>query len=224
MKRLGRWVAGIGAVAACVTGTASAQSATPDSGKFSAAFTVGATLGHKSSSSFGGEVDYKLGTEWEAFVEFGRMRNVASSDTDDRALVVANSIGASVSSVAAKATYFDAGVKYLFLPFKGGYQPYANLGFGAARVSQSVVFGANGAELSESQLLDQYGVQLGSDLAGSTTKPLFLLGAGVSRNFLGRYYFDVSYRYGRIFAKTGTIEDDKGINSQRFQVGVGIHF
>ena len=52
----------------------------------------------------------------------------------------------------------------------------------------------------------------------------FLLGAGVSRNFLQRYYVDVSYRYGRIFAKTATIEDDKGINTQRFQVGVGIRF
>jgi hypothetical protein len=153
MKRLGRWIVWVGAAAVCVTGTASAQS-NPEPGPFSAAFTVGATLGNKSSSSFGGEVDYKLGTEWEAFVEFGRMRNVASGDTDDRALVVANNIGASVSSVASKATYFDAGVKYLFLPFKGGYQPYATLGFGAARVAQDVVFSANGTELSESQLLD----------------------------------------------------------------------
>ena len=94
MKRLGRWVVGFGAAAACVTGTASAQSSTPDPGKFAAAFTVGATLGNKSSSSFGGEVDYKLGTEWEAFVEFGRMRNVASGDTDDRAEIVAKAIGA----------------------------------------------------------------------------------------------------------------------------------
>jgi opacity protein-like surface antigen len=127
-------------------------------------------------------------------------------------------------SAASKATYFDAGVKYLFVPFKRVYQPYATLGFGLARVSQDVVFSTNGTELSEAQLYDQYGVLLGSDLAGSTTKPMFLLGAGVSRNFKSRYYVDLSYRYGRIFAKTGTIEDDKGMNTQRFQVGVGIHF
>jgi hypothetical protein len=223
MKRLGRWVVGFTAAAACATGTASAQSSTADPGKFAAAFTVGATLGNKSSSSFGGEVDYKLGTEWEAFVEFGRMRNVASGDTDDRAGIAADAIGASVS-VASKATYVDAGVKYLFLPIFGDYQPYATLGFGVARVTQDVVFSVNGTALSESQLLDQYGLQLGNDLAGSTTKPMFLIGAGVSRNFKGRYYFDASYRYGRIFARTGAIDDDSGINTQRFQIGAGIRF
>jgi opacity protein-like surface antigen len=221
MNRLGRWVVGFGAAAACVTGTASAQSA-PEPGAIAVAFTVGATLGNKSSSSFGGEVDYKLGTEWEAFVEFGRMANVASGATDDRANLIANAIGAS-ASVASKATYFDAGVKYLFVPFRQVYQPYATLGFGFARVAQDVVFSVDGNELSETQLLDQYGVQLGNDLAGSTTRPLFLIGAGVSRDFLGRYYVDLSYRYGRIFA-SGAIEDDEGLNTQRVQVGVGIRF
>jgi opacity protein-like surface antigen len=222
MKRLGRWVVGFGAAVVCVTGTALAQS-TSSPGTMAVEFTVGATLGNKSSSSFGGEFNYKLGTEWEAFVEIGRMRNVASGETDDRAESVARAIGASVS-VASKATYFDAGVKYLFVPFLGGYQPYATLGFGAARVTQDVVFSVNNTALSETQLLDQYGVLLGSDLAGTTTKPLFLIGAGVSRNFMGQLFFDVSYRYGRIFAKTGTIEDDKGLNTQRVQVGVGIRF
>jgi opacity protein-like surface antigen len=222
MKRLGRWVVGFGAAAACVAGTASAQSAA-DPGTIAVAFTVGATLGNKSSSSFGGEVDYKLGTEWEAFAEFGRMGNVASGTIDDRADLIANAIGGS-ASVASKATYFDAGVKYLFVPFKQVYQPYATVGFGFARVAQDVVFSVNDNELSETQLLDQYGVQLGNDLAGSTTKPLFLIGAGVSRNFHGKYYLDLSYRYGRIFAKSGTIEDDKGLNTQRVQVGVGIRF
>jgi opacity protein-like surface antigen len=222
MKRLGRWVVGIGAAAACVTGTASAQSAA-DPGTIAVAFTVGATLGNKSSSSFGGELDYKLGTDWEAFAEFGRMGNVASGTIDDRADLIANAIGGS-ASVASKATYFDAGVKYLLVPFKQVYQPYATIGFGFARVAQDVVFSVNDNELSETQLLDQYGVQLGNDLAGSTTKPLFLIGAGVSRNFHGKYYFDLSYRYGRIFAKSGTIEDDKGLNTQRVQVGVGIRF
>src|ERR1700730_15601577 len=181
MKRLGRWIVWVGAAAVCITGTASAQSA-PEPGPFSAAFTVGATFGNKSSSSFGGEVDYKLGTEWQGFVEFGRMNNFASGSTDDRAQLIANAIGGSVSA-ASKATYFDAGVKYLFVPFKQVYQPYATLGFGAARVAQDVVFSVNGAQLSEAQLYDQYGVLLGTDLAGSTTKPMLLLGAGVSRNF-----------------------------------------
>ena len=222
MNRFGRWIVGLGAAAACVTGTAAAQSAS-DPGTITAAFTLGPTFGNKSSASFGGEVDYKLGTEWEAFVEFGRMSNVASGMTDERAELIANSIGAS-ASVASKATYFDVGAKYLLVPFGGGYQPYAAIGFGFARVSHDVVFSVNDTELSETQLADQYGVQLGSDLAGSTTKPLFLIGAGVTRNFYSRYYLDISYRYGRIFAKGGSIEDDKGMNTQRLQLGIGVRF
>jgi opacity protein-like surface antigen len=221
MNRFGRWIVGLGAAVACVTGTAAAQTAS-DPGAITAAFTLGPTFGNKSSASFGGEVDYKLATEWEAFVEFGRMNNVASGLTDDRAELIANSIGAS-PSVASKATYFDVGAKYLLVPFGGGYQPYAAIGFGFARVSQDVVFSVNDSELSETQLSEQYGVQLGHDLAGSTTRPLFLIGAGVTRNFYDRYYLDLSYRYGRIFS-SGAIEDDKGINTNRLQLGIGVRF
>jgi opacity protein-like surface antigen len=222
MNRFGRWIVGLGAAAACVTGTAAAQSAS-DPGAITAAFTLGPTFGNKSSMSFGGEVDYKLATEWEAFAEFGRMLNVASEMTDERAALIATSIGAS-PSVASRATYFDVGMKYLLVPFGGGYQPYAALGFGFAHVSQDVVFSVNDSELSEEQLAEQYGVQLGSDLAGSTIKPLFLIGAGITRSFYSRYYLDLSYRYGRIFAKTGTIEDDKGMNTNRLQLGIGVRF
>jgi len=50
MKRLGRWVVGISAAGSIRHGHGgSSQSSTPDSGKFAAAFTVGATLGNKSS-------------------------------------------------------------------------------------------------------------------------------------------------------------------------------
>ncbi len=221
MKRFGQLVMAFSVAAAALTGTASAQSTAPDT--VSVQFTVGATFGNKSAASFGGEVDYKLGTEWEAFFEAGQMRNVAPGSIDDRAQVIANFIGGS-AAVAEKATYFDAGVKYLLVPFGGGYQPYVGLGVGAANVKKDVVFSAGGGELSEDQLLSQFGVQLGADLAGSTTKPLLLVAAGVSRNFAGRAFLDLSYRYGFIFAKAGTIEDDKGLNTQRLQLGIGVRF
>jgi len=77
---------------------------------------------------------------------------------NDRALFVASSIGASVSSVASKATYFDAGVKYLFLPFKGGYQPYATPWFRRRRVGQGRGISASTARsCPKRQLQDQYG-------------------------------------------------------------------
>lgn len=219
MKRFGQIVMALSVVAAGLTGTAWAQS----NEKMAAQVTVGGTFGSSSGGSVGGEFDYKLGIEWEAFVEVGRMSNVASGQLIDDADFVAARIGGSADA-AERATYVDVGVKYLLVPFGGGYQPYVGLGVGAAQVKKDVVFTVNGAEKSEAQLLSDYGVALGNDLAGTTTKPLVLITAGVSRNFATRAFLDVSYRYGLIFAKSGVIEDDKSLNTQRIQLGVGIRF
>src|SRR5579864_2075429 len=118
MKRLVRYSTLIAVALACGAGTAPAQTpsaASTDRGY--AEFTAAATLGHKSASSFGGEAGYKVleinssvFDELHIFVEGGRMGNVASADTDARALKIANAIGASVSTVQV-AKYFDAGVK-----------------------------------------------------------------------------------------------------------------
>jgi hypothetical protein len=35
---------------------------------------------------------------------------------------------------------------------------------------------------------------------------------------------DISYRYGLIFSNSDTIEDDKGLNTQRLQLGIGVRF
>jgi opacity protein-like surface antigen len=150
------------------------------------------------------------------------MRNVAPGQLGDDADIIAGAIGGSAEA-AERANYYTAGVKYLFPPSGGGYEPYIGLGFGAARVTKDVTFSVNGAELSELDLLSQYGVQLGADLAGSTVKPMMVVAAGVSRA-MGRALFDVSYRYGLIFSKTGSIEEDKALNTSRIQVGVGFRF
>lgn len=220
MKRFGQLMLAISVAAVGLTGTARAQSSAPE--KMSAEFTVGPTFGNKAGVSFGGEFDYKLGTEWEAFFEVGQMSNVAAPFVDDAAQVVAATIGGS-ADVKDQATYYNVGLKYLFVPFGGGYLPYVGLGLGAAHVKKDTTFSVNGAELSEQQLLDQYGVQLGADLAGLTTKPMMVIAAGVSRNFMQRYFLDLSYRYGLIFSGD-TIEDDHAINTNRLQFGVGIRF
>jgi opacity protein-like surface antigen len=205
-----------------VTSPAWAQSASePDT--VAVQFTLGATFGNASNASLGGELDFKLGTEWQAFLEAGQMRNVAPGLIEDRAALIAGIIGGSVDA-AARATYVDAGIKYLFVPFGGGYTPYVGLGFGVARVKADVAFSVNGAELGEDVLLSRYGVQLGNDLAGTTTKPLVMLGFGISRHFAHRYLLDLSYRFGRIFSKSDDIEDDESINSNRVQVGIGVRF
>lgn len=222
MKRLGRLTMVFGLLMAGWTGTARAQSSATDS-PFSAQFTVGPTFGHASDVSFGVELGYRFGTEWEAFLEVGRMRNVATADLDAAAQVVVNALGGS-ADVRQRATYINAGVKYLLVPFGGGFQPYVGAGFGGAQLKKDVKFTVGGAELSEAELLARYGVQLGADLAGISTRPMFTAMFGVSRNLGGSGFFDISYRYGAIFAKTDLIEDDKMTNTQRLQLGLGIRF
>lgn len=218
MKRFGQLILVFGVVAAGFTGTAWAQA----DRAIGVQGTVGATFGNKADASFGGEFDYKLNTEWELFLEAGQMRNVASSQMDDDAQVIATGIGGT-ADVAEHANYYNVGIKYLMVPFGGGYTPYVGVGGGAARVTKDVTFAENGQELSELQLLSDYGVQLGADLAGVTVKPMVTVAVGLSRGF-GRGFMDVSYRYGLIFSKSGAIEDDKGLNTQRVQVGIGVRF
>lgn len=220
MKGFGRLVMAFGVLVAGLTGTAWAQASSADA-PLAVQFTVGPTFGNASDVSLGGELDYKLGVEWEVFFEAGRMRNVATSQMEDNAQVIVNALGGS-ASVAQSATYFDAGVKYLFVPFSG-FTPYLGVGVGAATLKKDVGFTINGTDLDEAALLSQYGVQLGNDLAGSSTRPMVMIGLGVSRNF-GRGFIDLSYRYGVIFAKTKLIEGDKATNTQRLQLGLGVRF
>lgn len=222
MKRFGRLVLAFGAVMAGLTGSASAQSGGADS-PFAVQFTLGPTFGHTSDLSFGGEFDYKFATEWELFVEGGRMRNVATGAMEDAAQVVVNALGGS-ASITQKANYFNAGIKYLLVPIGGGYQPYVGLGAGVAQLRKDVAFTIGGSELSEAELLDRYGVLLGGDLAGTSNRPMFTVLAGVSRNFSGSAFLDLSYRYGAIFADKELNDDDTVTNTQRLQVGIGIRF
>lgn len=222
MKGFGRLMMVFGVLTAGLAGTAYAQSSGQDK-PLGVQFTVGPTFGNASDLSLGGEFDWKLGVEWEVFVEAGQMRNVATKDMERSAAVIVNALGGS-AAIAQKATYVDAGIKYLFVPFGGGYTPYLGLGFGAAQLKKDVTFTIGGSALSESQLLSQYGVQLGNDLAGQSWRPMAMVALGVSRSFGGHAFLDVSYRYGAIFAKTKLIENDKLTNAQRLQFGLGVRF
>ena len=221
MKYFVRYSATIAVIVASTVGTARAQTSgatVPDRGY--AAFTVGATLGHKSDSSIGGEGGYGLTDALQVFVEAGRMGNVATTALDGRAQIIGRAIGASVSTVQ-KATYYDAGLKYRLSQY-GMWRPYALLGVGAASVKTTVNFNVGGNDVTSG--LDQFGVQLGSDLSGTLTKIFLTVGVGTNVTFGQRFLADLSYRYGRIFAKTSEIENDQGINTQRVQAGLGIKF
>lgn len=199
---------------------ARAQAQTPpvEPSRFYAGITFGATLGHKSSGSIGAEVGGQVSGPVWVFFEGGHMGNVGTSDLDARAQKIANFVGATASA-SYKVNYFDVGVRVtpdLALP----YHPYVAVGIGAAHVTAETALAVNGTTVPPENL----GVQFGSDLNGSVTKPFFVIGGGVAYPFKQRYVADVSYRYGRIFPKTSEIENDQGINTQRVQVTVGVRF
>lgn len=198
-------------------GTAQAQTAasTPD-GRYSAQITAAATLGHKSDSSFGGEFDYRYNEDWDFFFEAGRMGNVASSNLDARAQLIANAIGANASFVQ-RAAYFDVGARYRLMA-RGRWDPYVAAGFGGANVKTRTNFSINGVDVTNDL------VAVGTDLSGTLTKAMLMIGGGATMPIKSRYFLDLSYRYGRIFARTGEIENDNGISTQRVQVGFGLKF
>ena len=222
MKRFVRYSTLLTVLAACGIGTAHGQAAGavgPDRGYVQ--FTVGPTFGHKSSSAIGGEAGYTLTDALQVFLEGGRMGNVATTDVDARAQIIGNTIGASVSTVQ-RAAYFDIGAKYRFPKEYGKWRPYALLGVGTASVKTTTNFSIGGNDVTSQ--MGQYGVQLGNDLSGTLTKAFLTVGVGTNATLGQRYLLDLSYRYGRVFPRTSQIADDKGINTQRLQAGIGIRF
>jgi len=198
---------------------AAAQTAAADSARYYAEFNGGATFGHKSSGSIGGEGGWKVSGPYVIFVEGGRMFNVGTQALDDRANIIANAIGATASS-SYKVNYFDAGLRYEIPVMMEHVHPYIAVGFGLASVHAETAFAVNGTTVPPESL----GISLGDDLNGTVNKAIFTIGGGVVYPFGERYFIDGTFRYGRIFPRTGVIENDEGINTARLQIGAGIRF
>lgn len=170
------------------------------------------------SQSFGGELGVTLGDGLQLFVEGGMIRDAATSDISSGATQVALALGAlqpaGVSYAVKEPVSFGvAGLRYLF-PGSARVQPYVLAGGGVARVKKDVRFQLDGVDASSS--LAQY-VTLGSDLSGTTTKPMLSVGAGAVWSVWQRLIVDFQYRYGRIF-------DDTPINTSRAGAGIGVRF
>jgi opacity protein-like surface antigen len=172
---------------------------------------VGATFGHSSSSNYGAEIGYRINAKWQIFIEAGHMGNITSADAESRANKLATALG-TTANVVQKGNYGDAGVRYRLMD-SGRWHVYATTGIGATSVDTETSFASGGTN-----------VALGSDLSGHVTKTFFVVGGGVTTPITSKIFGDLSYRFGRIFPNTGAIEDDKGINTQRLQVGIGFRF
>jgi hypothetical protein len=218
MKRFGRLMLGLLFIVSGFAGTASAQSAhTPWAIQADAA----ATFGRSSSSSFGGEVDRRLGGQLDLTLEGGRMGNITSRGTQDRASILAASINATSNPVQS-AIYYDLGLRYRLMP-DGKWNPYVAVAFGGARIKTATTFSINGAELTGDQLIANR-VALGADLDGTIMKPFLVAAVGVSLPIGSRYFLDGSFRYGRVFPRTSEIDGDKANSTLRLQVGFGLRF
>ena len=83
--------------------------------------------------------------------------------------------------------------------------------------STVLVFTIGGTDVTSS-LATTYGVQLGTDLSGSYTKPMIVAGAGAMWQGWQRLVVDAQFRFGRILA------EDSGVNVSRAGIGVGVRF
>ncbi|MFN7982553.1 MAG: outer membrane beta-barrel protein [Vicinamibacterales bacterium] len=221
MKRFVQ-VAGVMCLAAF--GLAAQAAAQPKGDRpISIEFGGGPSFGGSSSGTYGVDLGYAVTSKITVFLEAGQIGNVAPGFIVDQANTIAKALGGS-ADIKDKATFGEFGVKYMLMPNTASYQPYVGFGVGAAKVEKKPTFTIGGASLNEEQLLAQYGVQLGSDLAGSTTKTTFAVLAGVTKSFGERFGVDVSYRYNRIMPKTDLIDSDEGINAQRLFFGALVRF
>lgn len=198
--------------------SARAQVMPADDSKFYAEFDFGPTLGHKSDKFVGGEGGWRLTKDLDIFVEATHMGNVATTDLDDRAAIIANFIGGTAST-AFVVNAVDFGARYNFIATPR-IRPYVLAGVGVASVKTEVEFAVNGTAIDPASR----GVQLGGDLSGTHNKTMIVVGFGVRVPFKERFFGDLGYRLGSIISNTSDVENDKGIPTQRVMLGVGMKF
>jgi hypothetical protein len=177
-------------------------------------------FGTVTSQSFGVEGGVLVAPKLVVFGEFGFVRDAAPSEVGVAAQAIAVYLtglqGAGVTySVRQPVSFGVAGIKYL-IPYDESIQPYVLGGFGIARYTRDVTFTVGGTDVTST--IAQYGVTLGSDLAGSTVRPMLSAGGGVAWTVKAPFVVDFQFRYGRIFA------EGKGLNVSRAGVGLGIRF
>ena len=220
MKRL-VCVAAVCLVALLAVGTDPAEAQQPSSGSDPLVyleFNFGPTLGHKSDKFVGGEAGLRLAGGLDVFIEASHMGNVATTDLDDRATIIANHLGGTVST-AFKVNHGAAGLRYR-MNASPMVHPYVLGAVGIAQVQTQVEFAVNGTAIDPASR----GVQLGGDLSGTHNKTIVIVGFGVNVPFATRFFADLGYRYGQILAKTDNFETDKAIPTQRVVLGIGVRF
>jgi opacity protein-like surface antigen len=209
----------VGAVA--LSGTAQAQvlSSSDPNGRGYVEGVAQSAFGNVTSQSFGAEIGVTILPNTQLFLEGGRVTDVATAQMGAAAQTIAGYLSQTQANVTYNVkeavTFGVLGAKYI-VPIASKVRPYVLAGGGVARVSQNVSFAVGGTDVTTT--LAQYDVQLGSDLSGSFTKGMLVVGGGVMWPAWERLVVDFQYRYGRIF------DDGESINVNRAGVGIGVRF
>lgn len=203
-------------------GVASAQTAAgaSDADRGYVEGVIQSAFGNVTSQSYGAEIGVAIKPNLQIFVEAGIVRDVATPEIGSAAQAIAGFLSQTQANVGFRVkepvTFGVAGIKVI-VPIEGRLRPYVVGGAGIASVKQDVSFTVGGSDVTSS-LPTQYGVQLGTDLSGSFSKPMIVAGAGAMWPAWQQLVVDVQFRFGRVFAEDG------GINVSRAGIGIGIRF
>jgi opacity protein-like surface antigen len=210
----------IGVLAVSSVASAQTPASAPDTDRGYVEGVIQSAFGNVTSQSYGAELGVTIRPNLQVFVEAGMVRDVATPEISVAAQTIAGFLSQTQANVTFRVkepvTFGVAGLKVI-VPTAGKLRPYVLGGVGLASVKQDVSFTVGGSDVT-SNLATQYGVQLGTDLSGSFSKPIIVVGAGAMWPAWQRLVVDVQFRFGRILAEDG------GINVSRAGIGVGIRF
>jgi hypothetical protein len=184
---------------------------------------VGTNVAGKTSVLVGAEAGGRLTSEMDIFVELGRVADLPTATRDTSAATISGGIAAQLGQqvtfdARTPTIYGGVGLRY-FVPMMSGLvphlAPYLEGVAGFARTKENVSFSVGGTDVTSR--ISDFGVTLGSDLAGSPTVGTLGLGIGV-RLPRGPWHLDVGYRYTRLFTAR------QGTNSNRMHVAVAYRF
>ena len=173
-------------------------------------------FGHVTSQSYGIEAGYVVEPQVDIFFEVGRVTDASTQGIEDSAQVITNALAGSgiTATVREPVSFLAVGGKYL-IATGGAFHPYVLVGAGVARVKQDVVFRTGGVDVTST--ISQYGVALGGDLSGTSTKVTVMAGAGAMIPLGRRLVLDLQLRINRVLS-------DPAISFGRAGIGFGVRF
>ncbi len=174
------------------------QASTPSMNLWYVGANTGITVVEHVGGVFGAEAGARVWKNLDIVAELAWMQNVVTRHTLDSATTVANYLQTTqgqtaTSDVEVPAFYVGAGARWVFEKTEfGGFKPYVIVTLGSTHTNIKSTFTLGGTDVTNS--LPQYGVTLGSDLAGTSNNFTVSPGVGVVRALNSSWYTDIGVR------------------------------